>query len=173
MLGTGGTIGREARLGGALLFLAALQFVGAMVLVQLEYPGYSDWANYVSDLGNPVHSPGAALFNGSIELLGLLTIVSAVLLRGAFARGPSGRLGRLTLALAALFALLVGLFPENSTALGGHLHGIVSDGTFLFSGLALLLLGVAMLGDPRWPVYGFYTLLSGIVTFLAIELVVV
>lgn len=169
----GALVQRRAHLGGLLLLIGSLQFLVAMVVVQLGYPHYSDLANYVSDLGNPLLSPRAALFNASIEALGILGLLGAVLSRSAFLAGTSARVGRFALAFTAIFAALVGVYPENSTELGGRIHGLVSDGTFLAAGFALLLLGTAMLGDPRWEVYGFYTLASGLTTFLAIGLFVV
>ncbi|MHB8352452.1 MAG: DUF998 domain-containing protein [Thermoplasmata archaeon] len=163
---------REAHVGGLLLMVGSLQFVAAMIVTQLDYPHYSDLANYVSDLGNPLLSPRAALFNGSIEILGVLGLLGALLIRSAFLPGTTAFLGRWALATTSVFAALVGVYPENSAELGGRIHGLVSDGTFLTAGFALLLLGTTMLGDPRWEVYGFYSLTSGLVTFLAIGLFV-
>ena len=59
----------KARWGGLLLVVGAVQFVLAMIIVQLTYPGYSDIENHVSDLGNPNLSPLALLYNASITAL--------------------------------------------------------------------------------------------------------
>ncbi len=166
----GALVHRSAHAGGLLLLVGSAQFVVAMIVVQIAYPRYSDLANFVSDLGNSHLSPWAALFNGSIETLGVLGFLGALLIGSAFVPGTASRIGRGALAVTTLFALLVGVFPENSPELGGRIHGLVSDGTFLAAGAALLFLGSAMLGDPRWEVYAFYTLASGIATFLAIAL---
>ncbi len=157
-----------ARLGGGLFVVGSVQFVLAMILVQLHYPGYTDAGNYISDLGNSTLSPWYAVFNGSIILLGVLGILGTLLIRSAFLARTSVRLGLVFLALTSLGAILVGLFPETATELGGNVHGYVSDLTFISSGFALLFLGFGMLRDPRWGVYGLYTILSGIVNFLAI-----
>jgi hypothetical membrane protein len=164
----GQLIRREARLGGAFLALGSLQFLIAMALVQLAYPGYSLSANYISDLGNSTLSPWSTLFNVSIQLLGLLGIAASVLVRSAFLPRTSARIGLAFLALASLGAFLVGTFPETATELNGNIHAYVSDLTFLGSGAALVFLGFAMLGDVRWELYGFYSVLSGLVTFAAI-----
>ncbi len=159
----------RARWAGAVLFVGSLQFVLAMIAVQLAYPGYSDLSNTISDLGGP-HSPWAAVFNGSIIVTGLLTFTAAVLLGAAFARKLSRTVGLAFLFLAGLGALLVGVFPEQTTALGGHAHGYAADLAFLASGVALVVLPLAMLRDTRWEGFRAYTFLSGVVTFVAIAL---
>lgn len=159
-----------AKVGGAMLALGSFQFLVAMVIVQLRYPGYSDLSNYVSDLGGP-SSPSAWLFNASLILLGMLGILGTILIRTAF---PSKRLARLGLAflfLASLSAILVGVFHEtNDGDLQDRIHTIVSASTFLASGFALLLLGVGTFRDTRWDGYRGYTFLSGVVTLIAVAL---
>ncbi len=159
-----------ARLGGALLALGSLQFVLAMVVVQLRYPGYSDLANYVSDLGGP-QSPTAGLFNGSIILLGLAGVVGTLLARRAFPAKTLARLGLAFLVVAELSAILVGIFHEtNNGDLQDHIHTAVSASTFIASGIALLCLGVGTFRDTRWDGYRGYTFLSGVVTLVALVL---
>jgi hypothetical membrane protein len=160
----------EVRRGGALLIAGSLQFIVAMVAVQLAYPGYSDLSNYISDLGAhtaTVNSPLAWVFNGSICLLGILGVAGTYLIRSAFPRKTTARAGLGCLIIAEVSAFLVGVFPEQSAH---DLHGIVSSVTFLFAGLALLILGFAMFRDTRWDGYRGYTFFSGIVTFVAIVL---
>jgi hypothetical membrane protein len=158
----------DAHGGGALFMLGSVQFILAMILVQLKYPGYSVTGNYISDLGSSTLSPWYAVFNGSVILLGILGIVGTLLVRSAFLARPSVRVGLFFLALASLGAILVGLFPETATELGGNIHSYVSDFAFVSSGFALLFLGFGMLRDPRWGIYGLYSILSGVLTFLAI-----
>jgi hypothetical membrane protein len=165
----GPLVRRSARLGGAILAFASVQFVAAMVVVQLYYPGYSDTGNYVSDLGSST-SPWAWLFNDSIRILGLLTLLGALLIRTAFASRTTTHLGLGALVVAALGALAVGTFPENSTWPFAGVHSVVSLVTFLGSGFALLFLALAMSRDTRWQGLRFYTFLSGIVTLLALGL---
>ncbi|MCI4336178.1 MAG: DUF998 domain-containing protein [Thermoplasmata archaeon] len=154
----------------------SLQFVVAMIYVQTQYlGGYSDVANQISDLGNFHNSPAYRVFNGSIILLGLLGLLGTLLVRSAFARRRSSRIGLTILAIANLGAIGVGLFPETATQLGGHVHGLVSLVTFLGSAFALVFLAIAMVRDTRWEGFRGYTGLSGLVTlfaliaFLAIE----
>jgi hypothetical membrane protein len=167
--GLGPLIPIQARRAGGVLLVGSVQFVIAMIAVQLKYPGYSDFGNYISDLGG-AHSPWAAVFNGSVIVLGLLTILGAYLLLSAFNRRLSRTLGIGLLGISGIGAILVGIFPENSTALGGHMHTIAAFLAFIASGLALLILPAAMLRDTRWDGYRAFTFLLGIITLVAIGL---
>jgi hypothetical membrane protein len=165
----GPLVRRSARLGGAIFAFGSIQFVAAMVVVQLYYPGYSDSGNAVSDLGSSM-SPWAWLFNDSIRLLGLLTILGTLLVRSAFAQKSTTHLGLGALIVAGLGAIGVGTFPENSTWPFSGVHGVVSLLAFLGSGIALLLLALAMSRDTRWQGLRAYTFLSGVLTMLALFL---
>ena len=159
-----------ARIGGALLAVGSAQFVVAMILTQLRYPGYSDLANYVSDLGGP-DSPSAWLFNGSLILLGLIGVLGTILARKGFPPKTFARLGILFLFVAEVSAILVGWFHEtNRGDLQDRIHTIVSASTFLASAFALLCLGIGMFRDTRWDGYRAYSFLSGLVTLVAIAL---
>lgn len=159
-----------ARVGGALLALGSAQFIVAMVVVQLRYPGYSDLANYVSDLGGPA-SPAAWLFNSSIIALGLIGILGTVLARKGFPPKTFARMGILFLLVAEFSAILVGWFHEtNNGDLQDRIHSLVSASTFIASALALVCLGIGMFRDTRWDGYRAYSFLSGLITFVAIGL---
>jgi hypothetical membrane protein len=165
----GPLVPRAARWGGALFILGTVQFLLAMAYVQSQYVGgYSDLSNHISDLGNFHQSPAYRVFNGSIILLGLAGLFGTALIRSAFARRRSSRIGLAFLALASLGAIGVGIFPETATELGGHIHGVVSLATFLGSALALIFLAFAMVRDTRWDGFRGYTGLSGVVTFGAL-----
>ena len=169
MPGLGPLIPIRARYAGAVLIIAPLQFIGAMIVVQLKYPGYSDINNYISDLGG-AHSPWALVFDASVMVLGLLSILGAYLLMAAFNHKLSRTLGLGFLAIAGLGAFLVGVFPETATELNGNIHSIVSAVAFVGAGLALINLPGAMLRDTRWEGYRAFTFLLGIITLLAIVL---
>lgn len=154
-----------------MLAFASLQFVVAMIVTQLRYPGYSDLANYVSDLGSS-SSPWAFVFNDSIRLLAVLAVLGTILIRPAFAPRTSNRIGLSALVVASLGAFLVGTFPENSPQLNGNIHSVVSLVTFLGSGIALLTLGPGMMRDTRWEGFRGYTFFSGIITIVALVLFV-
>jgi hypothetical membrane protein len=168
----GPLVRREVRLGGALLIVGSLQFLVAMLVVQLDWPGhsYSDVANYVSDLGGP-QSPLPGVFNHSIQLLGVLGVVGTLLIRSAFPPKTGTRVGLFFLLVAEVFAFLVGTFPEGTGSIGStSIHTLVSSVTFVASALALLALGFAMLRDTRWDGYRAYTFFSGVVTWVGIAL---
>ena len=165
----GPLVHRTARAGGAVLVLGVLQFIAGMVIAQLGYPGYSLIGNYISDLGGP-HSPLAWVFNDSIRVLGLLGILGVVMIRTAFQDRLTSKVGLWFLVVAEFGAILVGTFPETSPELGGNIHSVVSAITFIGSGIALLILSVAMLRDTRWEGYRGYTFLSGVVTLIALVL---
>lgn len=160
----GPLIRRSARYGGALLAVAPVQFLAAMVLAQLAYPGYSDWSNAVSDLGSG-RSPLALLFNASLVALGLLGIVGIYLARSAFRKGVTARGGIALFVLASIGAAGAGIAHE-----GSPLHAQFAGLAFLAAGLALLLLALGMLRDTRWDGYRLFTLLGGVVTFVGIAL---
>lgn len=116
------------RLAGLLLAFGAAQFLFCLTAAESLYPGYSVAKNYISDLGV---GPVAWLFNGSVALLGLLSLASAYLLWKS-SREPF--LGA-AMALSGLGAMGVGLFPETA----GPIHVVVSFITFFFGGVAALL----------------------------------
>ncbi|HEV8050574.1 MAG TPA: DUF998 domain-containing protein [Thermoplasmata archaeon] len=165
----GPLVRRSARLGGALYVLGSLQFVVAMVLVQLKYPGYSDTGNYISDLGGSM-SPWAWVFNDSIRILGVLGIVGTLLIRTAFASKTTTHIGLAALIVAELGAIAVGTFPEGSSWPFAGIHSVLTLITFVGSALGLLFLALAMSRDTRWQGLRAYTFLSGVVTLVAIGL---
>jgi hypothetical membrane protein len=169
MPGLGPLIPVRARWAGLILLVAPLQFIVATIVVQLYYPGYSDLTNYISDLGGP-YSPMPLVFDGSIILLGLLTLLATYLLLPAFGKRLTRTLGLGFLAVAGIGAILVGTFPETSTALNGNAHSLFSAVTFIASGLALLILPGAMLRDTRWEGYRAFTFLLGVITVIALGL---
>jgi hypothetical membrane protein len=160
---------RAVRPGAWILTFGVLQFIAAMIAVQAKYPGYSLSANYISDLGG-AHSPWALVFDGSVILLGVCAILGSLLIRSAFhpSRARSG--GLLFLFIAGVGAIGVGVFPETTPVLNGNMHVIVSFIAFLGSGLALLILSLAMAGDARWSGHRVYAAVSGLVTLIAIAL---
>lgn len=165
----GPLVRRSARFGGGVLAFGSVQFVVAMVVVQLYYPHYSDTANYISDLGSS-SSPWAWLFNDSVRFLGVLAILGALLVRSAFASKTTAHLGLGALVVAGVGGILVGTFPENSTWPFSGIHSAVSLLAFAGSGVALLLLALAMSRDTRWQGLRAYTFLSGVLTIVALVL---
>lgn len=134
------------RLCGTLLTIGVLEFVLSMAVEELFLPGYSLQNDVISDLGV---GPHALVFNASIILLGLLIIGAAGLLpRALSGKGLTG-IGIALLALAALGAIGVGLFPEDTSALGGHAHTLFALVTFLTGNLSMFFLGPSIQGVLR------------------------
>lgn len=157
---------RAVRSGGLLLVFASVQFVAAMALVQTRYPGYSLSANYISDLGG-ASSPWALVFDGSVILLGAVTLLGLLLVVSVFDRG-SYRLGGISILLvAAVGAVGVGVFPETTHVLNGNAHAIVSAVTFIGGSLGLVVLSGAMRSGPHWRYSRPFTLSCGLVAAVA------
>lgn len=148
--------------------MGSVQFIAAMIAAQLAYPGYSDVRNAVSDLGHPLDSPLHAVFNVSLQLLGLIGLVATLLIRPAFASRSSARGGLLLLGIASLGAVATGTFPETSPELNGSVHALATLVTFAGAGLALVLLGIAMVRDTRWDGFRGFTALAGLASLAAL-----
>ena len=179
---------------GALLLLAgSLLFVAAMIITQIGYGSSFNWGssynlrdNYISDLGavncgtftggsfgsNSSHyacSPWHLVFDVAIVVMGLLLVVAVLLLRTAFPARRSRTIGLGLLAVAGLGSIGVGLFPEDVNITAHTLSALLA---FVGGGLALIVLGFAMFRDTRWDGFRAYTLLSGLVSLVALGLFV-
>ena len=116
---------------GILIVVASIQFILAMTISEALYPQYSVSANYISDLGEPLQAgPVAYIFNSSILLLGLLTVISAYLIQRIF----DYKVFSTFLVLTGIGAMGVGLFPESFRIL----HTIASFITFFFGALSTI-----------------------------------
>lgn len=116
------------RVAGILFFIAAAQFVIALIIAEALYPGYSISNNYISDLGV---GPSSFIFNSSVFLVGLL------LAAGTYMLGDIKELktSKILLYLTAIGAIGVGIFTEDSPVP----HAIASMITFLFGGIAAIM----------------------------------
>jgi len=166
MTGRGPLVHRSVHTGAIFYIVAAAQFILAMIVVGLRYPGYSISGNPISDLGGP-NSPLPYIFNASAILFGILAFLGTVLIRSAFPPRPSRGLGLLLFLIGSIAVVLVGVFPEGSSQLGGNIHGYVASTAFLAGGLALPILALAMRRDTRWGGYRLYTAISGLVSLIA------
>ncbi|MCI4365720.1 MAG: DUF998 domain-containing protein [Thermoplasmata archaeon] len=176
----GPLVHRSVRHGAIVLVVGAVQFVLGMAIAQLGWTSsYSLLHNYISDLGavncgvwpsgttHYVCSPWHLVFNISVILLGLLIILAALLIRSAFPARKSRSLGLFFLVLSGIGAVGVGLFPEDVNL---TLHSISAVLAFLLGNLALIVLGFAMFRDTRWDGFRVYSMLSGLIGFIALIL---
>jgi hypothetical membrane protein len=118
----------NGKIAGIFFFVAASQFILGLIVAEALYPGYSISTNYISDLGI---GPSSTIFNVSIFLTGLLSIIGTYFLHRAFHH----KVVTLLLTISALAALCVGIFTENSEPM----HTVVSFFVFLFGGVSALV----------------------------------
>jgi hypothetical membrane protein len=113
---------------GALFFIAVTQFTLGLIIAEAFYPGYSVHDNYISDLGV---GPSSIIFNSSVFLLGLLSLVATYFLR----HSPNFKTVNRLLFLMAVGAMGAGVFTKDFTVA----HGAVSSMAFFFGGLAAIV----------------------------------
>jgi len=117
----------SGKIAGILFLVASTQFILGLIVAEASHPGYSISDNYISDLGV---GPSSMIFNSSIFLLGLLSIIGAYFLP----RTINFRTLSVLLALMSIGAMGAGVFTKNSAAI----HGVVSSTAFLFGGLSAI-----------------------------------
>ncbi|OGS40231.1 MAG: hypothetical protein A3K77_01260 [Euryarchaeota archaeon RBG_13_31_8] len=117
----------NSKVAGVFFFIAATQFVFGLIVAEALYPGYSISQNYISDLGI---GPSSIVFNTSIFILGLLSIIGIYFLQRAF----HFKMVTILFTIAALSAMGVGIFTENSEPM----HIFASFLVFIFSGLSAI-----------------------------------
>lgn len=139
----------DLRLGGALLFLAGAIILLGIITAEALYPtAYSTGANQISDLGGTeppnsvIHQPSAAIFDGSMILVGLLVLAGSWFVQRAFGR----RSVSIPIAVLGAGALGVGLFPGNT----GTPHAIFAMVTFISGGVAAITGARVATGPFRW-----------------------
>ncbi|MFZ0700098.1 MAG: DUF998 domain-containing protein [Thermoplasmata archaeon] len=161
---------RTVHSGAIALIVADLQFIAAMIVTQFGYPNYSLAQNYISDLGNTSLSPWYYLFDSSIAILGIVSVLGILLIWSSFAPGSARVVGLLLLLLASVAAIFVGAFPEN---VNGTVHSIASLLVFAPSGVGLLLLGGwAMPTRTHWAPFRAFTIVLGALTLGALVIFV-
>jgi hypothetical membrane protein len=151
--------------------VSSLQYFVAQVIAASAWePPYSWRLNAISDLGavgcgpfdgRSVCSPSHGLMNASFILLGVAMAVGAVLFYREFC---GSRIGFSLMVLAGVGAILVGVFPEDTTY-SAHIAG--ADLAFLLGNVALIVLG-RTLRVSRW--FLWYSIVSGAVALVALVL---
>jgi len=173
----GPLVHRTVHHGATLWLLGVVQFIFAMIVTQLAWTApYSLAHNYISDLG-AVHcgtiagryvcSPWHDVFDASVVLLGLLLIVGTFLITSAFPPRGLRRIGLGLLVLTGLGAIGVGLSPEDVNL---TVHTLSAFVAFAGGNVALIVLGIVMFRDTRWSGYRAFTVLCGLVGFVALVL---
>jgi hypothetical membrane protein len=146
--------------------LAPILFTLLVVVASLLRPGYSQFHNFISDLGV---GPYAIIQNGNFVIFGLLSIGFALGLRGGLP-APQRRALKASVVLVVIFGigvLLAGVFPENY--LSGGLHTLASSAAFLSIIAAQLLVWQGLRRkDPVWGRYRTYSLISGLLSLILV-----
>lgn len=162
----------RTRLGALLLAVGSVQFFVAMAVEQALRPGYVDVgpdSNTISDLGVNINGWSYDwIFNSSIILLGVVSFLGILALYPVFPRRRLAYVAEGLLVLGIVGAVGVGLFPETSTALGGHAHDFWSVWTFLFANTGLLVMGLAMFGHEKWGRHAWLTTLLGLLATVSL-----
>ncbi len=137
-------VNRMLRAAGALAFVAAAQWVLLVIVAETQYPNYNTQQNYLSDLGATCHrglvsgtqcvivSPSSLIWDTTLALMGLLSLVSAVLVYSATRKKSFSIL----FGIWGLGALIAGAVPETllsvhelasiASLLGGSIAAIVA-----------------------------------------------
>lgn len=117
---------------GIILLIGCVQFLLAINLAEILFPGYSIAEDTLSHLGGsiPIVEPSATIFNFSIILLGILSLAAVYLIL----KSGGCRLFSSCLAISSIGAVGVGIFP----AFTGNIHIFFSLITFLFGSLAVI-----------------------------------
>ncbi len=180
----GPLVHRSVHHGATLWIVGVLVFILGMILTQVGWdlragnPSYNLAHNYISDLGaincgelagRYVCSPWHLVFNASIVIMGLCLIVGTILITTAFPARATRRIGLGFLVLAGFGAIGVGFSPEDYNL---TVHMISALIAFLFANLALVVLSLSMFRDTRWSGFRAFTMICGVVGFVALILFV-
>jgi len=149
---------------GALLFSGMVIFIIGLNVAEELYPGYSVSMNYISDLGATcrdsgcqVFQPSSTIFNTSVFVAGLFSVIASYLLWLELRT----RLFLVLLALAGIGAMGVGLFPEYHI----YLHYASAFLAFIFGGIAAIAASTVERSLMR-----YFSILMGIMTLVAFVL---
>jgi len=129
-----------------------------LILLAIYYSPWFSWTeNALSDLG--VQGTAAILFNSSLVVGGVLTIIFAIGLREILLNRTLGRIGTLIFILDGTMLCAIGIFPETA----GDIHFYVSVAFFVLLPVSLFLNGVAMMQESSERKTGLFTITAGIV----------
>ncbi len=147
--------------------IAPILFTIVVIVASLLRPGYSQTANFISDLGVGSY---AVIQNANFVIFGLLSIGFALGLREGLP-APLRRALKAGIGLVILFGLGIigaGVFPEDY--LSEVPHTLASSIAFLAIIAAQLLIwqGLRHADTATWSRYRLYSLMSGILSFVLV-----
>lgn len=149
---------------GALFWIAGLLSFPAQIIAAAQWPQRHSWtSNFISDLGVTICgtfdggsyierficSPAHALANGSTVTIGAALTMGALLLWSAWPRLRRGRTAMAFLAVSGILVILVGALPWD---LYPNAHDVLALAQAAAQWIGMMVLVVALWGDPatRW-----------------------
>lgn len=141
---------------GLLVLVGAVEFLLGMLVAEGMRPSYSVSSDAISGLGVDVSAP---VFNGSIIVLGVLTLAAAYLYHATHRR----LWVTIPFLLAGVGPIGVGLFPETIPAP----HGVFAFVSFVFGGLTAILTSF-----QTRPPFRYLALVLGILGLVSLVLFV-
>lgn len=156
---------RAGFVAGALLFTVGFVALMGIITAEAFYPGYNAGVQEISDLGasrppnSVVVEPAATIFNTTMLLSGVLTLVAAFFLHRAF----GDRAVTAVFGLFGLGVLGVGVFDGSEAPM----HGLSAMLTFFTGGL----LGVVAARVVRTPFRSLSLAVGGFVLVLLVSIV--
>jgi hypothetical membrane protein len=148
---------RKLRIAGVCGVLTPI-IVLTLILLAIYYSPWFSWTeNALSDLG--VQGTAAIVFNSSLVVGGVLTIIFAIGLREILLNRTLGRIGTLIFILDGAMLCAIGIFPETA----GDIHFYVSVAFFVLLPVSLFLNGVAMMQESSERKTGLFTITAGII----------
>ncbi|MEO8863251.1 MAG: DUF998 domain-containing protein [Candidatus Saccharimonadales bacterium] len=162
---------------GQIAWVFSLQYYVIQIICGAAWTyGFSWTHNTISDLGNTVCgqygdrfvcSPYYSLMNGSFVVLGVTTIVGAVLIAKSFSKSRPYYLGFSCMVLSGAGTIVVGLFPENTISVG-HITGAAL--AFVAGNIGMILIGLAQKGRKMPSSLRIYSISSGIIGIIGLTL---
>ncbi len=138
------------RVAATLWLVAGVAYLMAEAVVARHLPGYSYSADYISDLGQPLHSPIAVWMNGAFIAQGMAFALAAALVVVAARAGPASEA---FLGFAVMYgagSAVVGLFPSGGSGNSALVHVGGATAAILAGNLAVLTAGVVLLQRRRF-----------------------
>lgn len=162
---------RFAGLCGIIGPLIALIGIVAAILVS---PWFNWLTNALSDLGHPWMlggsngtpglNPAAPIFNTSLSLAGLITLMMTIWLirHQVFERSVIGIIAAILLTIAQFFLIGIGVFHEGF----GYTHFVVSVGFFATLLIAGMIYGVRLMQEKHLRLIGIMAFILALVSAL-------
>jgi hypothetical membrane protein len=142
---------------------APILFLILVIIGSLSRPDYSQFSNFISDLGV---GPNAILQNVSFIVFGILIIMFTFGMRAGLPilQGRSSKTGVWLVLVSGLGIMGAGIFPED--VFFGIPHGLVSATAFVSIIAAQLLIwrGLKDTDPSVWANYRTYCLVSGLLS---------